>query len=70
MTGEGLKMAKDAMDGTVAYAETQGDKQVYRFDFPPQDGSLGIGLHGHPTLRQHTKMADELTAYLKELMKW
>jgi hypothetical protein len=58
------------MDATRTYAHQQGDREVYRFDLTPQDGSLGIGLHGHPAMRQHEKMAEELTAYLRQLMKW
>ena len=70
MTGKALLSAQQAMNVTRNYAHQQGDHEVYRFDFPPQDGSLGIGLHGHPTMRQHEKMANELTSYLRELMQW
>ena len=70
MTGKALLSAQQAMDATRTYAHQQGDREVYRFDLTPQDGSLGIGLHGHPTMRQHEKMAEELTAYLRQLMKW
>ena len=49
---------------------SQGDKEVYRFDMSPQTGSLGIGASYHPSMRQHQKMASELTAFLKKLMKW
>ena len=45
-------------------------EEVYRFDMSPQTGSLGIGASYHPSMRQHQKMASELTAFLKKLMKW
>ena len=45
-------------------------KEIYRFDMSPQTGSLGIGASYHPSMRQHQKMASELTAFLKKLMKW
>ena len=70
MTGKALLSARQAMDETANYAHQQGDEEVYRFNFPPQDGSLGIGLHGHPTMRQHEKMATELTTFLKKTMNW
>ena len=40
------------------------------FDFTPQTGSLGYAPGWHPTMRQHRKMAVELTTYLKKLMNW
>lgn len=41
---------------------------LYRFDMTPADGSLGYGTAMHPSLRQHTRMAEELTAYLRQIM--
>ncbi|MBO7580282.1 MAG: lipase [Bacteroidaceae bacterium] len=70
MSGDQLRSAQQALDTTVAYAHQQGDKEVYRFDFTPHDGSLGYGADWHPSMRQHEKMANELTPYLKKLMNW
>lgn len=70
MTGKALFSARQAMDTTADYAYQQGDAEVYRFDFPPHDGSLGYGASFHPSMRQHEKMANELTAYLRHLMQW
>ena len=50
-------------------AHKAGDKLVYRFDFSPQTGDLGYGTDWHPSLRQHQRMADELTPFLRQLMK-
>ena len=55
---------------TVDYAHQQGDAEVYRFDFTPHDCSLGYGADWHPSMRQHEKMANELTPFLQKLMKW
>jgi hypothetical protein len=43
---------------------------VFRFDFTPQTGDIGYGASWHPSKWQHEKMAAELTAYLRSLMKW
>jgi hypothetical protein len=70
MTGKALLSAQQAMDATTSYAHKQGDPEVYRFDFTPHDGTLGYGASYHPSMRQHEKMANELTAFLRKLMKW
>lgn len=67
---EDLPMAKKALDETVKYAANRGDKEVYRFDFAPQDGKLGFGASHHPSYYQHEKMAGELTSFLRNLMNW
>lgn len=55
--------------GGIAAAD-QGMTDLYRLDLTPADGSLGYGTAMHPSLRQHTKMAEELTAYLRQIMNW
>lgn len=70
LTGKELKDVRNAMDKVVAEMNSKGDKDVYRFDMSPQTGSLGMGANYHPSMRQHQKMASELTAYLKKLMNW
>ena len=70
MTGKALFSARRAMDTTADYAHQQGDTEVYRFDFPPHDSSLGYGASFHPSMRQHEKMANEFTTYLRQLMQW
>ena len=70
MTGKALLSAQQAMNATADYAHKQGDSEVYRFDFTPHDGTLGYGASYHPSMRQHEKMANELTAFLRELMEW
>lgn len=70
MNGKPLEDVKKAMDTVVREMHAKGDGAVYRFDMSPQTGSLGIGASYHPSMRQHQKMACELTAFLKDLMKW
>lgn len=70
MLGDHLELAKQKMDEVVAEANKAGDKNVYRFDFTPQDGSLGYGASWHPSYWQHEKMAGELIPFLRSLMNW
>ncbi len=68
--GKELEIAKGTLDDVVSEANKGGDREVYRFDFTPQDGKLRYGADWHPSRWQHEKMAGELTAYLRELMNW
>lgn len=70
LQGQPLTTVKEALDTTAAQAHHLGDTLVHRLDFPPHDGSLGYGASYHPSLRQHTQMADTLTAYLKAILQW
>lgn len=70
MSGEQLKQAQTAMDDIVKEAHKKGDKEIYRFDFTPIDGSLGYGADYHPSFAQHKAMAEELVPYLRKLMNW
>ena len=70
LNGKELEIARQTLNEVVAEANKQGDKEVYRFDFTPQTGSLKYGASWHPSKWQHQKMAAELTAYLRELMQW
>ena len=70
MTGQQLETAKQTMDKAAMLARAEGDEKVYRFDFTPQDGSLGYGASYHPSREQHQKMADELIPWIKKTMGW
>lgn len=70
LNGKELQLAKQTLNEVVAEANKSGDKEVYRFDFTPQTGSLKMGSDYHPSLWQHELMAAELTAYLRSLMQW
>ena len=70
LNGKELGIAKTIMNEVVDEAHQKGDHEVYRFDFTPQNGSLGFGASWHPSLQQHQKMADELIPFLRQLMQW
>ena len=70
LNGKELDIAKKTLNEVVEEAHKDGDKEVYRFDFTPQNGDLYYGASWHPSLWQHQKMAAELTAYLRTLMHW
>jgi len=68
--GKELELCKQTLNEVMDEAHKNGDKRIYRFDFSPQTGDLKFGASWHPSLWQHEKMAGELTAYLRTLMKW
>ncbi len=70
LSGDRLHAVEDALNAAVKEANRKGDQGVYRFDFSPQDGSLGYGADYHPSIKQQEKMAGELVPYLRELMGW
>jgi hypothetical protein len=70
LVGKELEIAKNTLNDVVQEMKKGGDKELYRFDFTPQNGDLKYGASWHPSLWQHQKMAGELTAYLRTLMGW
>lgn len=70
LTDDILEIARKTLDDVVAEANKEGDKEVYRFDFTPQNGDLMYGADFHPSRWQHEKMGAELTAFLRSLMGW
>ncbi|MDL2266294.1 GDSL-type esterase/lipase family protein [Parabacteroides sp. OttesenSCG-928-G21] len=70
LSGKALQDVQRVMNRVVKEANDSGDKAVYRFDFPPQDGNLGYGAHYHPSLAQHRKMAEELIPFISGIMGW
>ena len=61
---------QEAQEAAILDAASRGDNEVYRMDFTPDDGSLGMGAVGHPSMKRHALMAEELTTFLRTLMKW
>jgi len=62
--------AKQLLNEVMNEAHQAGDKEVYRFDMTQIMGDEGYGNDWHPNIWQDEKMAGELTAYLRDLMKW
>jgi GDSL-like Lipase/Acylhydrolase family/Carbohydrate esterase 2 N-terminal len=58
---------KRYLGGIVEAAGRAGDPKVTAYFFSRQ---YSHGCGGHPDLDQHREIAEELTAYLKKLMKW
>lgn len=69
-SGKRLADQKSAIDRAFKELCDAGDKNLYRFDFAPDDGKLGYGTGHHPSVARHKQMADVLTPYLQKLMNW
>ena len=61
---------KGILDKLQKERAKKGDKAVYRFDFTPQTGALGYGASWHPSFKQQQLMAQELTPFIRDIMKW
>ena len=70
LNGKELDIARTTLNEVAAEANKSGDHQVFRFDFSPQTGDIRYGASWHPSIWQHQKMGAELTAYIRQLMKW
>lgn len=69
-SGKRLIDQKTGLDYAVDQLKKSGDKKVYRFDFPVDNGKYGYGTGHHPSVGEHRYMADLLTKYLKHIMNW
>ena len=67
LAGKPLEQQNGALDAMCETLKSEGDKNIYRFDFTPQDGSLGYGADLHPSKAQHRKLANELLPFLRTL---
>ncbi|SKC61449.1 SGNH/GDSL hydrolase family protein [Ohtaekwangia koreensis] len=61
------KQMKNYLTGIVNHAVKQGDRKVSKFLY---SRTYESGCGGHPDLKDHQLMANEVTTYLKSLMKW
>lgn len=68
--GQRLHDVKEAEQIAVDDAHQRGDTAVYRFDFTPDDGSLGYGIYKHPSVAKHKSMAEELIPFIKKITGW
>ncbi len=69
MNGEKLETIKNYLQNVVAYQRKKGNTKVYFFEMSTQ-GKLGYGCDWHPNVAQNQHNAKELTAFVKEKMKW
>ena len=58
---------KKYIAGVEQYMQAKGDKNVHHYFFSKR---YYHGCDTHPDVAEHKEIADELTAYLKALMKW
>lgn len=68
--GQRLANLQKAQQEAVDDAHANGDKEIYRFDFTPADGSLGYGSFKHPSMRQNEQMANELIPFIRQITGW
>lgn len=69
MSGERLSTIKNYLKQVVSYQHRKGNTKVYFFEMSEQ-GKLGYGCDWHPNVAQNQQNAKELTAFVKEKMKW
>jgi lysophospholipase L1-like esterase len=55
------------LSSITAHINAQGDKRVYKYFFSKRYHN---GCGGHPDMAEHTQIADELTAYIKQIEGW
>ena len=60
-------MLKRYLTGITAYMNAKGDKKIYKYFFSKQYHN---GCGGHPDMDEHKLIADELTAYIKQVKAW
>ncbi|WP_102407414.1 SGNH/GDSL hydrolase family protein [Parabacteroides bouchesdurhonensis] len=70
LNGKQLEDVQGAMNKAADELKAGGETRIYRFDMTPQDGSLGYGSGWHPSMKQHRKMAKELTGFLQTITGW
>ena len=54
----------------VTARNNAGDKKIYAMTFAATTNEEGLGTGWHPSLKTHRRMADELTARIREIMSW
>lgn len=69
MGGEKLNTIKNYLRQVVSYQHKKGNIKVHFFEMSSQ-GKLGYGCDWHPNIAQNQQNAKELTAFVKEKMKW
>lgn len=58
---------KNYLTGIVAFMNNGGDNNVHKYFYSRQYHN---GCGGHPDLQEHALIANELSAYIKQVMKW
>jgi len=58
---------KNYLTGITTYLNNNGDKKVYKYYFSKRYHN---GCGGHPDMAEHKQIANELTAYIKQVENW
>jgi hypothetical protein len=58
---------KRYLTGITTYVNDKGDKKVYKYFFSKR---FHNGCGGHPDLEEHGQIANELTAFIKQIEGW
>lgn len=58
---------KNYLSGIVSFMNKEGDNKVHKFYYSRQ---FHNGCGGHPDIFEHSAIADELSAYIQQVMKW
>lgn len=61
------KALRNYITGIVNYTNAQGDKKVSKYFY---SRSFNSGCGGHPDLKEHELIANELAVYIHGVMKW
>jgi hypothetical protein len=61
------KALKNYITGIVNYTNAQGDKKISKYFY---SRSFNSGCGGHPDLKEHELIANELAVYIRGVMKW
>jgi len=70
VSGSLLDKLKRLISFVVDSANKWNRGKVYFFELSHELGDLGYGIGGHPTVAQHNKNANELTAFIDSLERW
>lgn len=70
ISGNTLLQIRKYLQFVAQSANSKNRGRVRFFEMSAQTGDLGIGVHYHPTVAQHKKNAEELSAYIKSLKGW
>lgn len=65
-----LTQARSYVTQLVAGLNAAGDSNVKLIEFPNQDGAMSFGCKSHPSAVTQRAMADQLTAFLRQELRW
>jgi hypothetical protein len=70
VSGSTLDELNRLISNVVDSANKKNNGKVYFFELSHELGDLGYGIAGHPTVAQHNKNANELTAFIESIEQW